>query len=92
MKAYSHRAGRKGLDIDPKQRQRIQKALDRMLSELWASDLKKLRGQSDIRGLRIIDSDPMISLARLGRFERSTYGLEVRCSIQLSYRRAGSWK
>ncbi len=31
---------------------------------------------------------PLILLARLGRLERSTYGLEVRCSIQLSYRRA----
>ena len=26
-------------------------------------------------------------VARLARFERATYGLEVRCSIQLSYRR-----
>ncbi len=26
-------------------------------------------------------------MARLARFERATYGLEVRCSIQLSYRR-----
>ncbi len=26
-------------------------------------------------------------MARLERFERSTYGLEGRCSIQLSYRR-----
>ena len=25
--------------------------------------------------------------ARLARLERATYGLEVRCSIQLSYRR-----
>ena len=28
-----------------------------------------------------------IYLARLARLERATYGLEVRCSIQLSYRR-----
>jgi hypothetical protein len=27
-------------------------------------------------------------MARLPRLERGTYGLEVRCSIQLSYRRA----
>ena len=26
-------------------------------------------------------------MARLARFERATYGLEVRCSIHLSYRR-----
>ncbi len=31
--------------------------------------------------------NPFISMARLARFERATYGLEVRCSIQLSYRR-----
>ena len=29
-----------------------------------------------------------MKLARLARLERATYGLEVRCSIQLSYRRA----
>ena len=29
----------------------------------------------------------LILLARLARLERATYGLEVRCSIQLSYRR-----
>ncbi len=28
-----------------------------------------------------------MKMARLARFERATYGLEVRCSIQLSYRR-----
>ena len=31
--------------------------------------------------------EPLISMVRLGRFERSTHGLEGRCSIQLSYRR-----
>ena len=38
--------------------------------------------------LRPFDCNLLKSLARLGRLERSTYGLEVRCSIQLSYRRA----
>ena len=32
--------------------------------------------------------NPLKSLARLGGFEPPTYGLEVRCSIQLSYRRS----
>ena len=30
---------------------------------------------------------PLIGVARLARLERATCGLEVRCSIQLSYRR-----
>jgi hypothetical protein len=30
----------------------------------------------------------LILVARLARLERATYGLEVRCSIQLSYRRS----
>ncbi len=33
-------------------------------------------------------ANPLILLARLGGFEPPTYGLEVRCSIQLSYRRS----
>ena len=32
-------------------------------------------------------ANPLILLARLGGLEPPTYGLEVRCSIQLSYRR-----
>ena len=33
--------------------------------------------------------NPLIFLARLEGFEPPTYGLEVRCSVQLSYRRCG---
>jgi hypothetical protein len=32
-------------------------------------------------------ANPLKSLARLGGLEPPTYGLEVRCSIPLSYRR-----
>ena len=31
----------------------------------------------------------MVAVARLAGFEPAAYGLEVRCSIQLSYRRLG---
>jgi hypothetical protein len=31
---------------------------------------------------------PLLSMARLKGFEPLAYGLEVRCSIQLSYRRS----
>ena len=37
----------------------------------------------------LIDSELLV--VRLARFERATYGLEVRCSIQLSYRREHGW-
>ncbi len=33
--------------------------------------------------------NPLIFMVRLAGFEPATYGLEVRCSIQLSYRRIG---
>ena len=35
----------------------------------------------------IILVNPLILLVRPARFERAAYGLEVRCSIQLSYGR-----
>ncbi len=34
-----------------------------------------------------IDHNPLKKLVRLAGFEPAAYGLEVRCSIQLSYRR-----
>jgi hypothetical protein len=37
-------------------------------------------------------ANPLKSLARLGGFEPPTYGLEVRCSIRLSYRRLGKMR
>ena len=41
------------------------------------------------KSTQIIWPKCLILLARLGGFEPPTYGLEVRCSIQLSYRRFG---
>ncbi len=38
-----------------------------------------------------ITCNPLNFLARLKGFEPLTYGLEVRCSIQLSYRRIFRW-
>lgn len=43
------------LGIDPKQRVRIQRAIDRMASGLWTSDIKKLKGQDDTWRLRAGD-------------------------------------
>ena len=34
------------------------------------------------------DHNPLKKMVRLAGFEPATYGLEVRCSIQLSYRRS----
>ena len=42
--------------------------------------------QGKIKGQRLI-ANPLKSLARLAGFEPATNGLEVRCSVQLSYRR-----
>jgi hypothetical protein len=39
------------------------------------------------RESRVAFAVPLIFLARLAGFEPAAYGLEVRCSIQLSYRR-----
>jgi hypothetical protein len=38
--------------------------------------------------LKIKSTKSLILLARLAGFEPATHGLEVRCSVQLSYRRS----
>ncbi len=49
-----------------------------------------MRGQNEFnkkKGLADISANPSNMLVRLKGFEPLTYGLEVRCSIHLSYRR-----
>ena len=41
------------------------------------------------KGLWLKCRNPLRLMVRLAGFEPATYGLEVRCSIQLSYRRKG---
>ena len=53
-------------------------------SDQWCKSLPKKD-----KGARSLDLTPRNYLARLGGLEPPTYGLEVRCSIQLSYRRNG---
>ncbi len=50
--------------------------------------LKQIIGPTMIRGQPVWDSLFNL-LARLAGFEPATHGLEVRCSVQLSYRRNG---
>ncbi len=39
------------------------------------------------RAETVVESEGAMAMVRLAGFEPATYGLEVRCSIQLSYRR-----
>jgi hypothetical protein len=48
---------------------------------------KTFRGFTHTKKGLTVRTIPLIFMARLARLERATYGLEVRCSIQLSYRR-----
>ncbi len=43
------------------------------------------------KGIQPDKLNPLLLLVRLAGFEPATYGLEVRCSIQLSYRRTYLW-
>jgi hypothetical protein len=59
-------------------------APDQMQRKLTAIPSADVRGYSRLMS---DDEEGTIFLARLAGFEPATYGLEVRCSIQLSYRR-----
>ncbi len=54
---------------------------DKMLDRCW------IKPSETKKGLTATCRKSLIFLARLEGFEPPTYGLEVRCSIHLSYRR-----
>jgi hypothetical protein len=57
---------------------------------VWMRELLLIKGSyvdKNNKGLTKRRKSLSLLLVRLARFERATYGLEVRCSIQLSYRR-----